>query len=94
MDLPKCARDVVHFLSREAHALRKYRDITSKSTALTPCFRLAGKPDCQPPASGSLSGPGFEPSKSSAPLLENGFEVHPDTPRDDPVYGLLGITPV
>ena len=48
--------------------------------------------DCQPCASGSLSDPGFNPSKQSATLWENEFEVHPDTPRDDPVYRLLGMT--
>jgi len=40
---------------------------------------------------GSLSDPaGFDPSRSSAALWENRFEVHPDTPRDDPVFRLLG----
>jgi Ca2+-transporting ATPase len=40
---------------------------------------------------GSLSDPaGFDPSTSSAALWENKFEVHPDTPRDDPVFRLLG----
>ncbi|KAH9025496.1 calcium-translocating P-type ATPase [Lactarius pseudohatsudake] len=34
---------------------------------------------------------GFDPSRSSA-LWENVSEVHPDTPRDDPVYRLLGMT--
>lgn len=39
----------------------------------------------------SLSDPaGFDPSKSSAALWENKFEVHPDTARDDPVFRLLG----
>ena len=42
---------------------------------------------------GSLSDPaGFDPSRSSAALWENKFEVHPDTPRDDPVYRLLDMT--
>jgi Ca2+-transporting ATPase len=40
---------------------------------------------------GSLSDPAsFDPSRSSAALWENKFEVHPDTPRDDPVFRLLG----
>ena len=38
----------------------------------------------------SLSDPaGFDPSKSSAALWENKFEVHQDTPRDDPVFRVL-----
>ncbi|KAH8978137.1 cation transporting ATPase [Lactarius hatsudake] len=42
--------------------------------------------------SGSLSNPvGFGRSGSSAALCENGFEVHADPPRDDPMYGLLGV---
>ncbi|KAI9463279.1 calcium-translocating P-type ATPase [Lactarius psammicola] len=42
---------------------------------------------------GSLSdSAGFDPSRSSAALWENKFEVYPDTPRDDPVYRLLGMT--
>jgi Ca2+-transporting ATPase len=41
--------------------------------------------------SASLSDPaGFDPSRSSAALWENRFEVHPDTPRSDPVFRLLG----
>ncbi|KAH9054210.1 calcium-translocating P-type ATPase [Lactarius vividus] len=43
--------------------------------------------------------PGWQPRTFSDPvgigrsaLCENGFEVHPDTPWDDPVYGLLGVT--
>jgi P-type Ca2+ transporter type 2C len=48
----------------------------------------------QPRTAGSLSDPaGSDPSKSSAALWENKFEVHPDTPRDDPVFRLLGATP-
>jgi hypothetical protein len=48
---------------------------------------------CQPPcASGSHSNPSFDPPSVSAILPENGFEVHPDTPRDDPGYGFLGMT--
>ena len=44
-------------------------------------------------AGGSLSDPaGFDPSRSSAGLWENKFEVHPDTPRDDPVYRLVDMT--
>ncbi|KAI0312928.1 hypothetical protein OF83DRAFT_1143615, partial [Amylostereum chailletii] len=40
---------------------------------------------------GSLSDPaGFDPSKSSTALWENKFEVHPDTPKDDPVFKILG----
>jgi P-type Ca2+ transporter type 2C len=40
---------------------------------------------------GSLSNPaGFDPSRSSAALWENKFEVHPDTPHDDPVFRILG----
>ncbi|KAH9168805.1 calcium-translocating P-type ATPase [Lactarius sanguifluus] len=50
-------------------------------------------PDWQPRTDGSLSDPaGFDPSRSSAALWENKFEVHPDTPRDDPVYRLLNMT--
>jgi len=38
-----------------------------------------------------LSDPaGFDPSRSSAALWENKFEVHPDTSRDDPVFRVLG----
>ncbi|KAI9458771.1 calcium-translocating P-type ATPase [Russula earlei] len=45
----------------------------------------------QPRTMGSLSDPaGFDPSRSSADLWENQFEVHPDTPRDDPVFKILG----
>ena len=43
----------------------------------------------QPRVNGSLSDR-FDPSKSSAALWENKFEVHPDTARDDPVFKLLG----
>ncbi|KAI9449869.1 calcium-translocating P-type ATPase [Lactarius psammicola] len=47
----------------------------------------------RPRTSRSLPGrAGSDPPKSSATLWENKFEVHPDTPRDDPVYGLLGVT--
>ncbi|KAA1476221.1 calcium-translocating P-type ATPase [Dentipellis sp. KUC8613] len=47
-----------------------------------------------PQSNGSLSDPaGFDPSKSSAALWENKFEVHPDTARDDPVYKVLGGPP-
>ncbi|KAF8267739.1 hypothetical protein EI94DRAFT_1729725 [Lactarius quietus] len=43
--------------------------------------------------SGSLSGPaGPDPPRPSATLWENRIEVHPDTPRDDPVCTLLGMT--
>ncbi|KAH9021984.1 hypothetical protein EDB84DRAFT_516767 [Lactarius hengduanensis] len=49
-------------------------------------------PEWQPRTSGSPSGPAcFGPSMSPT-LWENVFEVHPDTPRDDPVCGLLGVT--
>jgi Ca2+-transporting ATPase len=44
-------------------------------------------------ARGSRSDPGSDPSTSSTTLWENVFEIHPDTPQDDPLYGLLGITP-
>ena len=45
----------------------------------------------RPRANGSLSDPaGFDPSRSSTALWENKFEVHPDTPRDDHVFRLLG----
>ncbi|KAH9015966.1 calcium-translocating P-type ATPase [Lactarius deliciosus] len=48
-------------------------------------------PDWQPRTGGSFSdSAGFDPSRSST-LWENVFEVHPDTPRDDPVYRLLGM---
>lgn len=47
----------------------------------------------QPRSFGSLSDPaGFDPSRSSAALWENKFEVHPDTPRNDPVFRILGVT--
>ena len=36
--------------------------------------------------------PGFDPPMSSATLWENVFEVHPNTPPDDPVYESLGMT--
>ena len=49
--------------------------------------------DWQWRARGSHSDPRFDPSTSSATLWENMFEVHPDTPPDDPVYELLGVTP-
>ncbi|KAI0046577.1 calcium-translocating P-type ATPase [Auriscalpium vulgare] len=43
---------------------------------------------------GSLSDPaGFDPSRSSAALWENRFEVHPDTPDNDPVFRILGTSP-
>lgn len=48
--------------------------------------------DWQPCASDSLSDPGFDPPRQSATLWENEFEVHPDTPRDDPVFRFLGMT--
>ena len=39
----------------------------------------------------SLSNPaGFDRSGSFAGLRENEFEVHPDTPHDDPVLRMLG----
>ena len=45
----------------------------------------------QPRVHGWLSDPaGFDPSRSSAALWENKFEVHPETHRDDPVFRLLG----
>ena len=48
----------------------------------------------KPRTGGSLSDPaGFDPSKSSAALWENKYEVHPDTPADDPVFRVLGATP-
>lgn len=50
--------------------------------------------EASPSSRGSLPAlASFGPSGSSATLLENGFEVHPDTPRDDPVHGVLGMTP-
>ena len=49
--------------------------------------------EASPSSSRSLSDPGLDRPMSTATLWENGFEVHPDTPRDDPVYGLLGMTP-
>ncbi|KAH9021976.1 calcium-translocating P-type ATPase [Lactarius hengduanensis] len=50
-------------------------------------------PEWQPGTSESLSDPiGFGRSGSSAALCENGLEVHAGPPRDDPVYGLLGMT--
>ncbi|KAN0132462.1 hypothetical protein V8E53_009721 [Lactarius tabidus] len=50
-------------------------------------------PDWPWRARGSRSNPRFDPSMPSATLWENVFEVHPETPPDDPVYGLLGMTP-
>ncbi|KAN0132469.1 calcium-translocating P-type ATPase [Lactarius tabidus] len=72
--------------------VRKHCKIPDPNSSRLPLARAL---HCQSPcASGSLSDPdGFDPSRSSATLLENGFEVHPETPRDDPVYGLLGLTP-
>jgi Ca2+-transporting ATPase len=50
-------------------------------------------PHWQPRARVSLSDPaGFDPARLSAALWENKSEVHPDTPRDDPVYRLLDMT--
>ncbi|KAI9437977.1 calcium-translocating P-type ATPase [Lactarius indigo] len=50
-------------------------------------------PGWQPRTSWSHSDAvGFGRSGSFADLCENGFEVHPGTPRDDPVNGLLGVT--
>lgn len=47
----------------------------------------------QPRIGGSLSDPaGFDPSRSSAALWENKFEVHPGTPREDPVFRVLGAS--
>jgi len=47
-------------------------------------------PNWQHRGGGSLSDPaGFDPSRSSAALWENKFEVHPETPRDDPVFRIL-----
>lgn len=41
---------------------------------------------------GSLSDPaGLDLLRSSAALWEKRFEVHPDTPRDDPVFRLMDI---
>ncbi|KAH9021979.1 calcium-translocating P-type ATPase [Lactarius hengduanensis] len=49
-------------------------------------------PEWQPRTSGPLSDPlGFGRLGSSAALRKDGFEVHPDTPRDDPVYVLLSV---
>ncbi|KAH9021978.1 Ca-transporting ATPase [Lactarius hengduanensis] len=59
---------------------------------LSPDVSHVTAPGWQPRTSGSLSDPvGFGRSGSPAALCENGFEVHPGTPRDDPVYGLLGV---
>jgi P-type Ca2+ transporter type 2C len=45
----------------------------------------------QPRDNGLLSDPaGFDPSRSSAALWENKFEVHSETPREDPVFRILG----
>ncbi|KAH9024003.1 hypothetical protein EDB83DRAFT_2428529, partial [Lactarius deliciosus] len=54
---------------------------------------LPAAPGWQPHTSGSPSDPvDFGRSVSPAALCcESGFEVHPDTRRDDPVYGLLGV---
>ena len=49
--------------------------------------------EASPPSNTSLSDPGLDRSGSTTTLMENGFKVHPDTSRDDPVYGLLGTTP-
>ena len=46
----------------------------------------------QPCVNGSLSDPaGFDPSRSSAALWENKFEVHLDMPRDDSVFRIFGV---
>ncbi|KAH9054212.1 hypothetical protein EDB87DRAFT_1834866 [Lactarius vividus] len=65
--------------------VRESRIAFPEPDALYPLPRL-------PRTSGSLSGPtGFGRSGPSAALCGNGFEVHPDTSRSDPVYGLLGV---
>ena len=44
-----------------------------------------------PMRGGSLADPaGTDPSRSSTALWENHFEVHPDTPKDDPVFRIVG----
>ncbi|KAH8978135.1 calcium-translocating P-type ATPase [Lactarius hatsudake] len=59
----------------------------------SPDISHVAAPEWQPSTSESLSDPiGFCRSGSSAALHENGLEVQPDPPRDDPVYGLLGVT--
>ncbi|KAH9164446.1 Ca-transporting ATPase [Lactarius sanguifluus] len=58
----------------------------------SPDVSYVAAPEWQPRTSGSLSDPvGFGRSGPSAALRENGFEVHPETPCDDPVYGLLSV---
>lgn len=47
-----------------------------------------------PAQGGSLSDPaGFDPSMSSAELWKNKYEVHPDTPKDDPVFRIFSQPP-
>ncbi|TFY80381.1 hypothetical protein EWM64_g3629 [Hericium alpestre] len=70
--------------------------LTMLPTLMTAQIVSSGVPRTKSPddAGGSLSDPaGFDPSKSSAALTSNKFEVHPDTPQDDPVFGILGIRP-
>lgn len=47
-----------------------------------------------PTSGGSLSDPaGFDPSVSSAELWKNKYEVHPDTPPNDPVFQIFRQPP-
>jgi Ca2+-transporting ATPase len=63
--------------------------LVSGLLAMVPTLVVAS--NWQPRVHGWLSDPaGFDPSRSSAALWENKFEVHPDTPRDDTVFRLLG----
>jgi hypothetical protein len=58
-----------------------------------PIFRagLLGMVPWQPRGNVSPSDPAdFDASRSSAALWEDKVEVHPDTPRDDPVFRILG----
>lgn len=47
-----------------------------------------------PSNGGSLSDPaGFDPSVSSSELWKNKYEVHPDTPKNDPVFQIFRQPP-
>ena len=71
---------------RKCNSLPVFR---SGLLAMVPTVVVASS--CQPRVNDSLSDPaGFDPSRSSAALWENAFEVHPDTPLDDPVFRILG----
>ena len=75
--------------SSEDHNYNSLPIFRSGLLAMVPTLLVAS--NWQPRTNGSLSDPaGFDPSRSSAALWENKFEVHPDTPRNDPVFRILG----